>query len=379
MIILLFLLAIQYAGVCLCERGHVKLYTELTEETFDSYIHDHDRVLVLYYDIMQKKSISAIDSFSMLGLADTIQSNNVKIVRVNSVKYNEIGERYKVKRTPSVALFMAGIQIPLGDKFDQASILEFVEERLVYSVETVASADEVDQTKHDYYIVYYTKESDSVMDKIIRGVKSKYYSISIYKATNGSDKMWSRKDGLVAFRVHDKFVRRYQGNKESRNDIERFIIGNEYPEFSYYNEKTQHWIDVEGLPVIVFLFEGESINTSDLGFNNIVSVSPKYKDTLLCVFASRDQPDKKIFEEFKSLDLSKVWAFIIAPTKPYHKKFVLYKEDGEEVLPKDKIRQFYSDYRQGMLSRYYMTQVIADDKKKIGSNIEVAFYLMNRY
>lgn len=365
-----FLLALTLASLCSAERGSPLESVELDDHTFDAFVLDHDHVLVLFFDIFQKKSKAFIPPFTMLGLTDEFRQYNVKLVRANAAKHPELAARYHVSELPAVSLFIHGVQIPYDGRLTQKRLLNFVKERMLYSVQEIRSLDEID-TAHDYSVIFHVKSDHSVMERVLRAVKKKYFSINVYKMLDGSHKLFARKEGLVVSRFHDKFVKRYYGNRESPAEIEKFVVNHEYPDFSLYSERTQHWIDVEGLPVAVFLFEGENPNLADLSLNNVASVAHMFKDSVICVLANRAQTDKKIFEEFRALDLSKVWGFIIAPTKPYHKKYVLYREDAEQVLSKHRAKEFFADFKHGILPRFYMTQVLADSSKKLAANLEV--------
>lgn len=188
----------------------------------------------------------------------------------------------------------------------------------------------------------------------------------------------------MALRHHDSFKTEYSGSTKTDSPaIERFLVDSEFPDWSIYNKKTNHWIEEEGYPVLAVLYDGQNLPRTDM-VTAAKDLGKQYKHSIITVFVRRDQAVTNatpILKELAGQDLTEVDAFIIAPTSPYHKKYLLRHDYKSEVYStaRERLKDFIEHYENGHLDRFHMTQVVSPAKKKVGPNLEVRRLLTPRF
>lgn len=372
----LFFLALC-AGFCLGATSESKsagLYTELDDSNFETFVDSNPLVLVMYYGTFNRKSKVQLPLFTGLGLVDFFKKRGIKIARVNAGKYESLKHKFMVESLPSFALFAHSVQIKFKEDFTQKALIRFVQEKLLYREEEVQSMSQVSFEHHDFAVVFHANGDDSYLVKAMRGIKMKHYSWNVYRLKDGS--VFKGKEGILALRHHDNFKAEYSGSLNGNSPaIEQFLVDSEFPDWSIYNKKTNHWIEEEGYPVLAVLYDGQNLPRTDM-VTAAKDLGKQYKHTIITVFVRRDQPITKaapLLKELSGQDLTEVEAFIVAPTSPYHRKYLLRQDYKAEIYStaKERLKDFLDHYEDGHLDRYHMTQVVNPAQKKLGNNIEV--------
>lgn len=380
----LFFLAIC-AGLVNSQESNIKssdLFVELDDTNFETFVDSNNFVLVMYYGTFSKKSKSLLPSFTSLGLLNYFKKKNVKIARINAGKYEHIKDKFMIDAIPTFALFAHSVQIKFKEEFNQKSILSFVQEKLLYRVEEINTIRDVNHDHHDFAAVYFANSDKSFIHRAMSGVKMKHYTWNIYRVNDKS--LFNGREGVLALRHHDNFKKQYSGdlNRDSPL-IERFLVDSEFPDWSLYNKKTNHWIEEEGYPVLAVLYDGPDLPVTDL-IKAAKQLGKEHKHTIITVFVKRDQKYSEgnpILKELGGEDLSTIDAFIVAPTTPYHKKYILRHDYKAEIYSThtERLREFIREFEHGHLERFHMSQVLSPEDKVLGSNIAVRAQTLHRF
>lgn len=340
--------------------------TELIDDTFEEYLRDNELVIVMYFDPFQQKSRGLLPVFSSLVLAPIFEKKGIRVARISSKANSQIAHKYRVIKTPSFALFSGGIQIRFEEKFSQRRMIEFVRNQLLFKVDHVASIEEA-KPSSDFSVYYYSQNEESLLARTMRGIKRKHFSIQVFKLDQPRD--GSSDDQLIVKRDHDNYFESYNEGTNSPQRIERIIIEAEYPDFSVYSDKTQEWLDREGLPIVAVLMGTDDISSKGPRFLAAKAAVKDFKHVVIAVFIDRSSTEAPLLKEFSQVDLSQVLAIIISPAKPYHKKYILKKEDDTEL--QKRLIDFLEKFETDSLPRYYLSQMISDVDQRLSTNLAV--------
>ena len=340
--------------------------TELIDATFEDYLRNKELVIVMFFDPFQQKSRDLLPVFSSLVLAPIFEKRGIRVARISSKANSFIAHKYRVIKTPSFALFSGGIQIRFEEKFNQRKMIEFVRNQLLFKVDHVASIEEA-KPSSDFSVYYYSQNEESLLARTMRGIKRKHFSIQVFKLDQPRD--GSSDDQLIVKRDHDNYFESYNEGINSPQRIERIIIEAEYPDFSVYSDKTQEWLDREGLPIVAVLMGTDDILSKGPRFLAAKAAVKDFKHVVIAVFIDRSSTEAPLLKEFSQVDLSQVLAVIISPAKPYHKKYILKKEDDNEL--QKRLIDFLEKFETDSLPRYYLSQMISDVDQRLSTNLAV--------
>ena len=225
--------------------------------------------------------------------------------------------------------------------------------------------DEIDQTQ-DYSIIFYSNKSDSPLERAMKGLKKKHFELNIYRLT-GATKFSSKPEGLMIKRIHDSYSEEFTGNYLSLKEIEKFILHSEYPDFSFYNERTQHWIEKEKLPAFIYFYDSQTSTQENQELNLVKQISKEFKDTVLFVLVKKNDKTFSILKELNGVE-NEVFGLIVSPSDTFHKKYLLKK--NTDKLSGEKLRKFIEGFKQKSLPRF-LTSEKNDPKTKYFGNVEV--------
>lgn len=344
---------------------HIHL-EELLSYNFEDFLLRNELVAVMYSDRTQPKTRELLPIFSSLGYSPIFEKHGVRLARIDVRDSRDIAHKYRVKKSPSFALFSGGIQIRFEEKFSTKRFIEFVHSHLLFKVDQVATLKDAAPTG-DFSVYYYSQNEDSLLSRVMRGVKRKHFSIQVCRLSQVDYE--TTDDQLIVKREHDGYLQRYIDELDRPQRIERLVIEAEYPDFSIYSKITQEWIDREGLPVVAVLMDAHEIEDQGVEFTAAKAAVKKFKHVVIAVFIDRANRDAPLLKEFSQINLDLVSAIIISPAKPYYKKYILKK--SPEIYLEQNLTIFLQGFESENLPRYYLSQVVPDDEKEIGPKLSI--------